>query len=206
MIHQSSSGHGRSPLERAIDQVRNGDDKELERLLDGCRRYISLVSMDILDRKLQSKIGASDLVQDTLLEAHDSFDRFEGNSEAELFAWLTTILKRRLSKSRDHFYGTAKRNVSRERSLEGYQADASPAPFEDDVTPSAVVIAQDEEQMIRKGMAQLTAEYRQVLILRNWERKSFAEIGEAMDRSPEAVRKLWGRAVEKLSGQLSAIK
>lgn len=205
MIHQSPSERRRSPLERALDRVRDGDAQELERLLDGCRRYITLVSNEMLDRKLQSKIGASDLVQDTMLEAHDSFDHFEGNSEAELFAWLKTILKRRLSKSRDHFYGTAKRNVSRERSLDEARPNTA-EPFEDDVTPSALVIAQDEERLIRKGMAQLADEYREVIELRNWERKSFAEIGEAMDRSPEAVRKLWGRAVEKLSGQLSTIK
>lgn len=196
----------RTNLERSLDRVRAGASDELEQLLDGCRRYISLVSVAMLDRRLQSKLGASDLVQDTLLEAHDCFDRFEGETEEELFAWLTTILKRRWYKSRDHFYGTAKRDVGREESLDGFQANGSDALIEEDATPSAAVIARDEEQLIRRGMARLPEEYRRVLILRNWERKSFGAIGKEMNRSPDAVRKLWGRAVEKLTGQLSQIK
>jgi len=205
-IPRSSTNAERSRLERSIDRVRAGTPKELEQLLDGCRRYISLVSVALLDRKLQSKVGASDLVQETLVEAHDHFDRFEGDTEEELFAWLTTILKRRWSKSRDHYYGTAKRNVGRELPLDGFQSHASDALIEDDATPSAAAIAHDEEQWVRRGIAQLPDEYRRVLLLRNWERKSFVAIGEKMQRSTEASRKLWSRAVEKLAGQLSTMK
>lgn len=203
---QSAPERTRTSLERSLDRARQGVPEDLEQLLEGCRRYISLVSVALLDRRLQSKIGASDVVQDTMLEAHDCFDRFEGNTEEELFAWLTTILKRRWAKSRDQFYGTAKRDVGREYPLEGFRSHASEVLVENDATPSAAVIARDEEQLIRRSMARLPEEYRRVLVLRNWERKSFGDIGKEMQRSPEAVRKLWGRAVEKLAGQLSQMK
>ena len=40
--------------------------------------------------------------------------------------------------------------------------------------------------------------------VRNWEQMAFAEIGKQMNRSPEAARKLWSRAVVRLQQELSA--
>src|SRR4051812_32829100 len=60
------------------------------------------------------KVGASDLVQETLLGASRDFARFEGRSRDELLAWLRAILQNRLAVIRRHYRGTHKRRVPRE--------------------------------------------------------------------------------------------
>jgi DNA-directed RNA polymerase specialized sigma24 family protein len=48
----------------------------------------------------------------------------------------------------------------------------------------------------------LSADHRRVIVLRNLELRSFVEIGALMNRSADAVRKLWVRALEELQAEL----
>ena len=52
--------------------------------------------------------------------------------------------------------------------------------------------------MLEQAMAQLPNDYQQVLRLRNWEQLPFDEIGVRMNRSRDAARKLWSRAILQL--------
>ena len=58
---------------------------------------------------------------------------------------------------------------------------------------------------MRAALQGLSDEHRQVLRLRNWDGLSFAEIGGRLNRSEDAARKLWSRAVEKLQAKLDRI-
>jgi RNA polymerase sigma factor (sigma-70 family) len=85
--------------------------------LERFRSYLMLLARMRLDRKLQGKLDASDLVQQTLLEAHQGAEAFRGQTVAAQAAWLRQILARNLVNAvRDQ--GRAKRNVHRERSLQ----------------------------------------------------------------------------------------
>jgi RNA polymerase sigma factor (sigma-70 family) len=53
-------------------------------------------------------------------------------------------------------------------------------------------------------MARLPDDYRRVLELRYWGGLSFVAMAPELERSPEAVRKLWYRAIERLQEELAA--
>src|SRR5918911_2470490 len=81
------------------------------------RSYLRLLAQLHLDPRLRGKVDPSDLVQQTLLQAHRARDSFRGQSRAELAGWLRQILARNLAHAvRDLTRG--KRDVARERSLE----------------------------------------------------------------------------------------
>jgi len=69
-------------------------------------------------------------------------------------------------------------------------------------SPSALVRAQEQDEALRRAMAQLPETYRQVVEWRNYDRCWFEEIGRRLKRSSEAARKLWVRAIEQLTGML----
>src|ERR1700680_3345836 len=70
-----------------------------------------------LDRKLRGKLDAADVVQQTLLEAHQALESFRGDDLAAQAAWLRQILARNLANAvRD--LTRAKRDVRKERSLQ----------------------------------------------------------------------------------------
>ena len=97
-----------------------------------------------------------------------------------------------------------KRSVEREVTL---GADRSSNPGlaglpTDSVSPSGHAIEHEQAQALERALARLTDEYRQVVLLRYQEKKTFEEIGQIMGRTPNAARKLWLRAVERLQQEL----
>jgi RNA polymerase sigma-70 factor (ECF subfamily) len=65
-------------------------------------------------------------------------------------------------------------------------------------SPRASLIAKEESEALQAALARLPEDYRTVLRLRNWDGLPFAEVGRQMERSEEAVRKLWSRAILRL--------
>src|SRR5260370_39078141 len=79
-------------LEEMLNDARAGDAAVIGRLLELYRRYLSLLARVQIGKRLQGKVDASDIVQDTFLEAHKNFARFRGQSEGELVSWLRHVL------------------------------------------------------------------------------------------------------------------
>lgn len=71
-------------------------------------------------------------------------------------------------------------------------------------TPSQIVLRREEELEISQAVAQLPADYQEVIILRNLERLPFDEIAERLGRSRPAVQMLWMRAIRKLQEIVAA--
>src|SRR5262245_60733422 len=85
--------------------------------LENYRVFLQLLARQHLDQRLRGKLDSSDIVQQALLQAHQSRDQFRGQTEAERVAWLRQILARCLANAlRDYTRG--KRDVGRERPVE----------------------------------------------------------------------------------------
>ena len=81
-----------SDPEDLLRKARTGDGAALGQMLAQYRNYLSLLARLQIGRRLQGKVDPADLVQETFLEAHRSFARFQGESEGELVQWLRQIL------------------------------------------------------------------------------------------------------------------
>src|SRR5215470_2137333 len=92
--------------EQLLLEARAGDATTLGRLLELYRRYLALLARVQIGQRLQGKVDASDLVQETFLEAHRNFSRFRGHSEAELITWLRRILAANLADLFRRYLGT----------------------------------------------------------------------------------------------------
>jgi RNA polymerase sigma-70 factor (ECF subfamily) len=202
LANSSSAPKLGGALETLMAQARAGSTEALGQLLLRCQRYLLLVANASLDSDLRPKAGASDLVQDTFLEASRDFSHFYGKTEQELLAWLTKILSNRLSNHIRGFRHTLKREVHRELSLEAGCDLGNWSASQGVVTPHQAITAEDEAARLRVAVERLPEDMRQVLRLRTWERQSFAEIASQLGSTPEAARKLWSRAVRQLQSAL----
>jgi RNA polymerase sigma-70 factor (ECF subfamily) len=195
-----------SNVEQWLPAARAGSSEALGQMLDACRAYLLLIAGKELDTDLRAKGGASDLVQETLLEAFRDFAGFHGGSEQELLAWLRRLLHNNLSNFTRRYRGTAKRGAAAEVPLDTGKPST---PLEQiltasDSTPSAHAAANEQAVAVQKALARLPEEYRQVILLRYQDELPFEEIGRRMERSANAAEKLWLRAIERLRQELEA--
>jgi RNA polymerase sigma-70 factor (ECF subfamily) len=66
-------------------------------------------------------------------------------------------------------------------------------------------MSRERAQALQRALSQLPEEYRRVITLRHYEEQSFEEIGKQMERSTDAARKLWARAIERLRQELGTL-
>jgi RNA polymerase sigma-70 factor, ECF subfamily len=187
-----------------IREARAGSREALGRLFDGCRRYLLQVAGADLDPRLQAKGGASDIVQETFLEAQRDFSAFKGESEQELLTWLRLHLQYRLAKFGRSYRQTAKRAVGREVPLDGGSSFSPGTPAADQPSPSELVVGEESDCLLEQALERLPEEYRRVIHFRYREDLSFEQIGSALGRTPNSARKLWARAIERLKRELRA--
>lgn len=180
--------------------ARAGSSEALGQALEMCRNYLLLVAREHLDADLQAKGGASDLVQETFLEAQRDFAQFKGNTEAELLAWLRQILLHNVANFTRRYRATSKRAVSREVALQTNDSAnlAGVEPAAAGLTPGSEAIEREQSEALKMALERLPEDYRQVIGYRYLEGRSFEEIGPLMNRSADAVRKLWARAMDRL--------
>jgi RNA polymerase sigma-70 factor (ECF subfamily) len=190
---------GSAEVQQWISKARHGSRDALGQLLDTCRQYLLLVANQHLDTDLQDKVGPSDLVQDTFLEAQRDFSRFHGNSEEDLLLWLRRILLNNVANTIRNYRAAAKRAVGREVGLAEAQAEELESRLlARSESPSAQVVHWERDEALKRALEQLPEPGRQVIQWRNYERCSFAKIGQRLGRSAEAARKVWVRALEQL--------
>jgi RNA polymerase sigma-70 factor (ECF subfamily) len=186
-------------MEAWLAAARQGSNEALGHVLEVCRPYLLQVANDHLAADLQAKLGASDLVQETFLEAQRDFGGFHGRTEEEMLAWLRCILLHNLMNLTRHFRQTGKRRVQREVALTDPPREEVDKPLVDpEESPSSQARARERDAALERALAQLPEAQREIIRLRSYERLSFEEAGRRLGRSTGAARKLWGRAVEHL--------
>jgi RNA polymerase sigma-70 factor (ECF subfamily) len=193
---------GDREVSELIRAARAGDGEALERLLRRFRGYLGFLAREGIDTTVGIKADASDVVQDALLLAYRKFEQFRGGTEAELAAWLRRIVARSLAMLVRRYRGTAARDVRRERAIEGLLGRSSTALGRlltaRNGTPSQAVGKRERDVILADALEKLPEDHRRVLELRSFRGLEWEEVAKLMDRSSEAVRKLWGRAVKNL--------
>jgi RNA polymerase sigma-70 factor (ECF subfamily) len=194
--------NGDAVIGRLIDEAHRRAPGALDRLLESYRNYLRLLARTGIDASLRGKADPSDLVQETLLKAHQHFDKFHGETEAELVAWLRRILTRNLADLVRRFKAAGARMVHREQSLDDVDSATSRAVLSlvapNGHSPSQSAQRRELTLVLADALAELAPDYREVVVLRTLEGREWEEVARAMGRSPGAVRLLWARALKKL--------
>jgi RNA polymerase sigma-70 factor (ECF subfamily) len=192
----------KSVVVELLNRARDGDDAARDELFRRCRNYVGLVARAHVEHSLRRKVDASDLVQQTLLEAHRGFAGFRGQTADEWLAWLRRILVHNAADCVRHYRQTDKRQQRREVPLRTGRADDSAAvgwePADPGESPSQLVMRMERDLEIADSIAGLSEDHREVIVLRSLERLPFDEVARRMRRSRPAVQMLWTRAVRSL--------
>ena len=180
-----------------------GDTTEsVDRGLEDYRDYLHLLARLQLDQRLQGKLDASDVVQQTLVKAHQNRDQFRGQSIAEQAGWLRRILANTMIDGLRRFAG-AGRDLGRERPLETVLEQSS-ARLEvllaGDTASSPARRSMQQEQLLRLATAleQLPEDQRTAVEMHHLQEQGIEAIAQRMGKTKQAVGGLLRRGMSKL--------
>jgi RNA polymerase sigma-70 factor (ECF subfamily) len=191
-------------IRQLLAAARRGESDAIGRIFEAARGRLMLLAHREFPADIRAKVGPSDVIQETALDMHRDFSRFVGTTAEECFAWLREILRHNMVDAVRRYRTSMKRRSTREVSLshaERRQADAFMAAGR---PPDGSAIRREEAAVLGDVLARLPDEYQRVLRLRYWGGMAFVDMAPLLGRSPEAVRKLWFRAVERLHVELEA--
>jgi RNA polymerase sigma-70 factor, ECF subfamily len=188
--------------ELLLKWARAGDGQARGRLLELYRNYLRVVARAMIGQALRVRLDASDLVQETFLNAHREFGQFLGATEPELVSWLRQIMIRTLANQARH-HRRKGRDYQRDEPLEVLLERSSSEVQRALAIPLSSLSSQtarrERSVLLADALQKLPADYREVFLMRNLEHIPFEEIAVRMGRSPGAARMLWTRTIKKLS-------
>jgi RNA polymerase sigma-70 factor (ECF subfamily) len=188
-------------MNELLTAARAGQPQALGRILEDCRGYLLAIADREFDSQLGAKAGASDLVQETFLEAQRDFPRFRGATQAELLGWLRKLLLNNLANFSRGFHATDKRQVGREVNLDAAKA-AGLTGAANGLSPSECVIRAETADSLHRALDCLSDDHRRLIEWRYREELSFSVMAAKLGCSPKVVRRLWGEAVECLQREM----
>ncbi len=175
------------------------------RSLEQYADYLRLLARLQMDPQLRSQLDPSDLVQQTLLTAHEKIDQFRGQTDAEMTAWLRAILANKLAQAMRRFYGS---KIESARSLQS-AIDESSARLEawlesDESTPGQKAARAEELMMLAKALASLPEDQRTAIELHHLKGLSVPEVARRMSKSLESVAGLLYRGRKSIRERMDS--
>jgi RNA polymerase sigma-70 factor (ECF subfamily) len=194
----------RPNLETLLEEARGGDVAAREDLLALYRPYLRLAAGRRLPRVVQKRVDASDIAQQTLLDAVRGLEDFRGRTEPEFTAWMMKLLERNLLQSlRNHTLG--KRDVRLEQNWTDDSGSAQMIWHSlagSGSSPESRVVHGETALQLAAALERLPADQRAAVELRYIAYKSLQEIAHQMERSVGSVAGLIRRGVESMQAHL----
>lgn len=205
MATQSVERAADSPTRSLLVRWHGGDPGAVDELV---RRHLPWLTAHVeqeLGPQLRAKSDVADVVQQALLEFLKYAPRFVLQGEPQLRGLLARIVRNVLA-DQDDFFKARRRSRARERPLQSGSMISLDPQREAAASPSQVAQRNDEEEWVRLALELLEPQERDLLVLREWDRASFAEIGAKLAIGEAAARMRHHRAVLRLATVVVKLK
>ncbi len=184
---------------RLFDRTRAGDSAAFDLLLARHRGYLRRIIEMRMDPQLRSRFDASDILQETQIEAHERLGEYLERRPMPFRLWLRKTAHQRLLRMRRAHVEAQKRAVNREVPLPRRSSlELALRLLRTGTTPSGQLGRRELARRVRVAMGQLTEADREMLLMRNFEGLTIREVALILDLDPGTVSRLHGRALLRL--------
>lgn len=166
------------------------------------RDYLHLLARLQLDPRLRGKLDPSDIVQQTLVKAHQNRGQFRGRTAGEEAGWLRRILVNTLIDAARKFQRELELEHDFERAIGESSARLEAWLAADQSSPSEVVARHEQMLELATALARLPEDQRTAVELHHLRDASVAEIAARLGRSEASVAGLLRRGLQNLRALL----
>ena len=194
---------------RLLEQARAGDQRALDEVFTRHRARLHRMVELRLDRRLQARIDASDVIQEAYVDAVGRLEEYLRDPRYPLFLWLRLIVGERLLKLHRHHLGTQMRDAGLEVSIyRGALPAASSAALAAQLlgkhtSPTQAAVRAERMLRLQEALNTLEPIDREVLSLRHFEEMSLAETALSLEIEESAAAKRYIRALKRLKAILA---
>ena len=183
--------------------AREGNATAAERLLDLHRDRLKTMVAFRIDPQLAQRVDPSDVVQDSLLVAHQRLRGYLNQRPIAFYPWLRRIALNRLIDLHRRHIQSQRRSAQREVPLRAQYDDPSALHLADQLISSGTAplgrLAKEEaHRRVQLALGLLSESHREVLILRYLEQLSVREAAAVLDISESSFKSRQVRALNKL--------
>ena len=195
-------------VEQLLQRANRGDSAALGELLEQFRLQLTRIVKIRMDRRLQSRVDATDVIQEAFMEAINRFPEFVSQDKLPFFLWLRLITLQKLMQTHRFHLSTQARNAKREISI--YRSsipDATSAVLAAQLlgnftSPTQAVSRKEEKLKLENALNDMDNVDREVLVLRHFEKLSVVETAKLLDLSESGVRKRYLKALSAIKTRL----
>lgn len=187
-----------------IAEAKAGDESAVNLLLDRHRNSLDRFVRGRLDKKIQNRVGVSDVVQDVLVEINRRLPRYLESPAMPFHLWVRQIAKDRIIDAHRRHRVSAKRSVDREQRMavpRGYdQSSMHLASLlgESKISPAEAMIQKEMCRKIENAISLLDEKDSEIIIMRHYEYLTNKEISLLLKVSEPAASMRYLRAVRRL--------
>ena len=200
-----------SETRKVLERARHGDSSGWSELVARHRERLRRMVALRMDRRLQRRIDASDVIQEAYLEAWTRLAEYLRAPTMPFFLWLRFLTAQRLVTLHRKHLGVQMRDPAVEVSLyHGGLPQTSSAALAAqllgrDTRPSEAAIRAEMRVRLQEALNSMDPLDREILALRHFEQLSRAEIAHLLRIQDTAVSKRYIRALKRLKDLLSSL-
>jgi RNA polymerase sigma-70 factor (ECF subfamily) len=201
-----------SQTQELLDRARQGESPAVNELLDRHRDALRRMIDLRMDRVVQRRVDASDIVQDVLVEANRRLAEYlhSKNPAMPFHLWLRHIAHDRLIDAHRRHRQAARRSIDREQSLiaarylDQSTLDLAAQIADRDLTPAAAATWAELQRRFQAALDTLDEQDQEVILMRHFEHLSNSEVAQALNLSEAAAGMRYLRAMRRLREKLDA--
>lgn len=162
-----------------------------------------------LDRRIRGRVDASDVIQESQIEAVERIDEYLADPAVPLFVWLRFLTLQKVSQFHRQHLGTQCRDANRELSLFRHKMPAATSAalaaklVGKLTTASQAAVRSELKTKIANVLGEMSEKDRDVLVLLHFEQLSHKETAAVLEISEKAVGGRYVRALSRLKKLLS---
>jgi len=194
-----------------LERAAGGDERAVGELFERYRARLRRMVLLRLDRRLQGRVDASDVLQDSYLVYSRRLNEYVSNRPMPFFLWLRLITGQKLTDLHRLHLGTKMRTVTNEVSLHrGNLPNATSISLAEHLlgkmtTPSQAVSWAETKLRVQDALNRMDPIDREVLALRHFEGLENKEVAEVLDLKPTAASNRYIRALKRIKEDLLSI-